>query len=429
MSSFLESLEQMISDNLLRSVSSQTNTSKEVVTSSLGMAIPVILKVFQGADQFDFADLGNNLARCGKLAMSEDTKGQNQPDSTSSDIAAMSRASLTLLFGSNEQDFYKLISSQNAIDLPTSKFICQTAMNLTSIFLGRKMISQGVNISGMIKWIQENDHEIMQVLPTSADKLIEKAISGKSQIVQPILKPIPFKKILFSSSIALILLISLWLGARSCHNHYKSSATVNDIEAPIAMESESPSSNNPTITSQDSMIDPDSGKEGMLDEHGNWIPSKTEETFIKLANGKEIKSYKNFFEDKLCHFIKDPTAIAGKDIWFEMEDVQFASGKYSLTQQADHQLQNLLEILKAYPELVIKIGAYTDASGDEKSNEEISKKRAQSVHKFLIANGASPKSFDAVPFEGYGSKHPRSDNDYPLGRAKNRRIAISVRSK
>ena len=57
------------------------------------------------------------------------------------------------------------------------------------------------------------------------------------------------------------------------------------------------------------------------------------------------------------------------------------------------------------------------------SNEELSRKRAESVMQFLISQGVKPSMISA---QGLGEANPVASNETPQGRAKNRRVEISV---
>jgi chemotaxis protein MotB len=57
------------------------------------------------------------------------------------------------------------------------------------------------------------------------------------------------------------------------------------------------------------------------------------------------------------------------------------------------------------------------------SNEILSQKRAEAVMKFLISQGVKP---DLVTAKGFGEQNPIAPNDTPEGRAKNRRVELSL---
>ena len=86
----------------------------------------------------------------------------------------------------------------------------------------------------------------------------------------------------------------------------------------------------------------------------------------------------------------------------------------------------MAEILKAYPNVTIKLGGYTDNTGDLQANLRLSQQRADAVMADLVKLGVDAGRMKA---EGYGQEHPVADNSTVEGRAKNRRIDIRVVSK
>ncbi len=75
------------------------------------------------------------------------------------------------------------------------------------------------------------------------------------------------------------------------------------------------------------------------------------------------------------------------------------------------------------PNLVIEIGGHTDNVGDDKSNELLSQRRAESVKQYLVKKGVKP---ERVQTKGYGESMPIADNDSEEGRQKNRRTELKV---
>ena len=82
--------------------------------------------------------------------------------------------------------------------------------------------------------------------------------------------------------------------------------------------------------------------------------------------------------------------------------------------------------MKAYPNVEIKIGGYTDSTGNADANLKLSQDRANAVMAELVKLGVPAARMKA---EGYGSKFPVAPNKTPAGRSKNRRIDIRVTKK
>lgn len=88
-------------------------------------------------------------------------------------------------------------------------------------------------------------------------------------------------------------------------------------------------------------------------------------------------------------------------------------------------LDDLAENLKTHPTAKVKIEGYTDNTGSEEFNEKLSRDRANTVRSMLIARGVDPSR---ITTEGHGSSSPVASNDDDEGRAKNRRVEVSVQT-
>ncbi|MHC1481391.1 OmpA family protein [Frateuria aurantia] len=73
----------------------------------------------------------------------------------------------------------------------------------------------------------------------------------------------------------------------------------------------------------------------------------------------------------------------------------------------------------------LRVDGYTDISGREKYNVELSRKRAQSVADALVAAGMPSAG---ISIRGLGAASPVADNRTAEGRAENRRAVLVVSS-
>lgn len=147
----------------------------------------------------------------------------------------------------------------------------------------------------------------------------------------------------------------------------------------------------------------------------------------KLNSGYEIKNASpSGIESKLIAFIEDRNLPVDKTTWFSFDHLLFETGKATLMPSSQEQLMNIAEILKAYPDVEIKIGGYTDNVGNATNNKKLSDERAKNVMAGLVKLGIDAKRLAA---EGYGQEHPVAGNDTEEGRAQNRRIDVRITKK
>ncbi len=146
----------------------------------------------------------------------------------------------------------------------------------------------------------------------------------------------------------------------------------------------------------------------------------------KLPSGIELNIPENGIENKLAGFIEDTGKPVDKTTWFNFDRLLFDTGKATLQPASQEQLGNIADILKAYPNVAIKLGGYTDNTGNPQANQKLSADRASTVMNELIRLGIDPTRLAA---EGYGEQFPAAANDTEAGRAQNRRIAVRVTKK
>ena len=145
-----------------------------------------------------------------------------------------------------------------------------------------------------------------------------------------------------------------------------------------------------------------------------------------LSSGVTLNIPENGIENNLLKFIENKDAVVNKTTWFDFDRLTFETGKSTLKPESSEQLTNIAEILKAFPNVNIKLGGYTDNTGDANTNLKLSGERASSVKAELTKLGIADTRLDS---EGYGQNNPVTSNDTEEGRAANRRISIRVTKK
>jgi OmpA-OmpF porin, OOP family len=146
----------------------------------------------------------------------------------------------------------------------------------------------------------------------------------------------------------------------------------------------------------------------------------------KLPNGVELNVPQFGIESKLITFLNDSSKPVDTTTWFNFDRLLFDTGKATLQPSSQEQLGNIAAILKAYPNVHVKIGGYTDNTGDAAANVALSDARAKNVMDALVAAGVDSSRLES---KGYGDQYPAGDNATEEGRAQNRRIAMLVTQK
>ncbi|WP_323789750.1 OmpA family protein [Psychroserpens sp.] len=78
----------------------------------------------------------------------------------------------------------------------------------------------------------------------------------------------------------------------------------------------------------------------------------------------------------------------------------FDFDKSNIRTDAQYELENIVDVMRAHPNMVIKIEAHTDSRGRDKYNEKLSDRRAKSTRDYIISRGIAPERIESAI--GYG---------------------------
>lgn len=114
--------------------------------------------------------------------------------------------------------------------------------------------------------------------------------------------------------------------------------------------------------------------------------------------------------------IKPEQAIILENIFFETNASELLPASFP-------ELNQLVAYMKKHPAATIDFSGYTDNTGREKKNMELSTARAKAVADYLEKRGIKE---GRINYKGYGSANPVANNHTKEGRAKNRRVEFTI---
>ena len=101
----------------------------------------------------------------------------------------------------------------------------------------------------------------------------------------------------------------------------------------------------------------------------------------------------------------------------EQFTLAFPTGGAGLSLSAEYGLNTLIEWMVAYPSMRVLVTGHSDATGDDRANMELSRRRAQVVRYYLLEHGVALERVTAAHF---GEQRPE------WGGAFDRRVEVRL---
>jgi outer membrane protein OmpA-like peptidoglycan-associated protein len=415
----LDSVKGLISNELIGKAASSLGESESSVTKAMSGILPSVLgglvskATASGDGASSILDMAKSAAGSGILGNLGNLFGGGGNSSLLSSGASM----LSGLFGDKVGGIASLIANFAGIKQGSVSSLMSMAAPAALGFLGKHASDNNLSAGGLGSLLASQKDSIMKALPAGLGNLssmlglgsVASAVSSATSHVKEAASTATHQATEKASGgvkwlMPLLLLVLagglLWYFSKSCGN-----ATHETPAADTTVKTEEI-----TPAPTPDPVVPVSFK-------------------VKLPGGKELDANKGGIEDQLVAFLGTDWKALGADslkkIWFNFDNLNFDLGKATLLPESEKQLDNIAEILKAFPAAKVKIGGYTDAAGDAASNLKLSADRAKAAKAGLEKHGVGAQVADA---EGYGSKFAKFPATAPDGdRVTDRRVALSVR--
>jgi OmpA-OmpF porin, OOP family len=385
MSSLLDSLKDQLTPDLLRSLSSNLGESgdsvqKAVLSGSATMLATVAAKAQEPGFLGQIMNLisgFNNRATMGATA--------GGGSATVSSPSQSGNTFLSTLFGGSMSTIQDRIAEVSGIRVSSAGSLLSTAAPMVLGLLSSRVVAQGLSGSGLVNMLQNEMPSLRSFLPAGLSIPGLSNLTSRASTVATQAQSTARNWLWPIIALVVILAAIFWFLSRN-------SASVNNAANSAA-----------------------NGAANL----GAFVKAS-------LPGGVDLNIPQNGMESKLLLYIQDPNAPVNDQTWFEFDRLTFDTGSANLQAASQEQLQNIANILKAYPNVKVRIGGYTDNTGSADANLRLSQNRADNVTSQLANLGVDSSRMDA---KGYGEDHPVADNSTEQGRAQNRRIALHVTQK
>lgn len=107
------------------------------------------------------------------------------------------------------------------------------------------------------------------------------------------------------------------------------------------------------------------------------------------------------------------------------EAITFSVNQATLNPAVYSSLNQIAAVINKYPETAVHVLGFTDSTGSDAYNMNLSQRRAQSAANYLASQGVVS---GRLAVRGYGKGYPIADNSTTAGKAQNRRAEIYIRA-
>lgn len=420
----IDVLKNAFTDNVYESIARKVGLDASTAKSGVGAIIPTVLGSILGKNT---VGAYNQPSWWDSIVDFFDGDDEDLHISKVDDPSFLKTGSgmVSGLFGTNHDSIVGAIGQSIGAGKEKASGLMGMVVPMITGYLGNWMKRKSWSFKDLISNLIDNKSSIMSALPAS----ISPALLGFSAPVADAprathTRPVETKRepvqeprkggsnwLWWLLAILLIGLLLWWLlGNKGCSKH----VVDNDADTLV-------------IDDKIDTMATNAGNaiKGALNDAGDWIYDLGANVNRKLKDGKELVIGENSVENRLIDFIESDKPV-DKTTWFSFDRLYFETGSSKLKAESEAQLQNIADIMKAYPEVHMKMGGYTDNTGSEDLNMNLSQERANAAMNELVKLGVDKARLEA---EGYGSQHPIASNDTPEGRAQNRRIDVRVTQK
>jgi outer membrane protein OmpA-like peptidoglycan-associated protein len=105
------------------------------------------------------------------------------------------------------------------------------------------------------------------------------------------------------------------------------------------------------------------------------------------------------------------------------KSVQFETAKATLKNYSFAVLDEIVGIMREYPDYTLSISGHTDNVGDAAKNQRLSEARAKTCYDYFIFKGIKS---ERLRYAGFGEERPLFDNNTSYGREQNRRVEFEM---
>jgi outer membrane protein OmpA-like peptidoglycan-associated protein len=406
-SDLLDSLYGLLTPEVTRRFAATTGESESKVSRVVGASFPLILGGLaeRGSDSGVMRQVMNLVTDRGNDEFALETAGGLQPTAQRSSLMELGQRLLALVLGDRQSAVTRMLADKFDVKTSSASSLLGIASPMVLAVLGDRVRHDGLDASGLTRVLAGQRASILSAVPSGLatalglGREVAGAAATGARATRAWLWPV---------LLVALALLALWalLHARGLDQTElarRAERATNDAASRVGQAAKDAGT---------AAMNAGAGLGALVTRH--------------LPSNVDLSVPERGVESQVIAFVGDPARPIDANAWFNFDRLTFETGSAALKPESREQLQNIAAIMKAYPAMKVRIGGYTDNTGDPAANLKLSQARATNVMNEITALGVPA---DRITAEGYGEQNPIADNDTEAGRARNRRISMRVTEK
>jgi outer membrane protein OmpA-like peptidoglycan-associated protein len=409
--SLMDAVKGQLTPEVLKSASSLVGESESSTSKALNGAVPSVMTGL--TNLASSRDGANNLAGLirdgGYGAVVDNVRSLFSGGSATTNMLSAAPQLLGTIFGGRSAAVADLIGKSSGVSSGSATKLLSLAAPLVLGVLGKRASAQGLNSSGLANALLSEKSDIAAAAPAGLSQLLSSGPVAVDRTVER--KEVPATGARLSEPLHI--------------EHFSEPAPVVEEPRgggvrwlPLALAA---------LAALALLM----FLRGRTTRSVQNIPAQavdaTKEAMskVELPGGSNISVPQGSINYNLARFLADPSATdLPKNFVFDHLNFQTASTQ--LTPESVPTVNDLAQVLKAYPNSQVQLVGHTDSTGTTEANQTLSLDRANAVKSMLVAQGLGP---DRISTTGSGQDSPVASNDTEQGRARNRRLELNVTRK